>query len=408
MDTSSCPVVRAVLIWTLVLVPLASAFRVGTSHTVPLTRRIIEEDKLNKGHKLAYFGDIQVGTPAQTFSVVYDTGSGNLIVPSTDCSSEACLKHVQYNRHNTSTVKVVTCNGEPVTYGSGGAVTISFGTGKITGDCLQDTICMGGACTVGDFIASTEESSHPFASFKFDGVLGLALSSMAQSLDFSIMDRLTRHQSLKEPIFSVFLSEQEDETSEITFGDVAEEHMASSLFWVPVTGTSGYWEVRIEDITFNEKRQELCQDCRVAVDTGTSMLAGPKALMAQLKLKLGVHSNCSNYDSLPKMGFIIGNHILSLNPPDYISKGRFCSLSFMDLDIPPPRGPIFIFGIPFLQRYYSVYDQPNRRVGFAVARHKGVEPETLVEVAGAAPPVAFLAKYSNAGGSVGRVALRKT
>jgi len=183
--------------------------------------------------------------------------------------------------------------------------------------------------------------------------------------------------------------------------------MASSLFWVPVEGTSGYWEVRIEDITFNEKRQELCQDCRVAVDTGTSMLAGPSILMAKLKKRLGVQSNCSNYDSLPKLGFIIGHHILSLSPPDYISKSNICSSSFMDLDIPPPRGPLFIFGIPFLQRYYSVYDQPNRRVGFAVARHKGIEPETLVEVGGPAPSVAFLARQSNIGGSVGRVALRK-
>jgi len=401
------PVVRAVLLWTLALLPLAGAFRLGTSHTVPLTRRIIEVDTLNRNHKMAYYGEIQVGTPPQTFSVVYDTGSGNLIVPSTDCQSEACLKHQMYDRGNTSTIKTVTCNGELVDGESGGAVTISFGTGKIMGDCLQDKICMGGACTVGDFIASTQESSHPFATFKFDGVLGLALSSMAQSLDFSIMHRLTTHRSLKQPIFSVFLSEQDDETSEITFGDVVGEHMASSLFWVPITGTSGYWEVRIEDITFNETRQELCQDCRVAVDTGTSMLAGPPELMARLKERLGVHSDCSNYGSLPKMGFIIGNHILSLNPPDYISKGSGCSVSFMDLDIPPPRGPLFIFGIPFLQRYYSVYDQPNRRVGFAVAKHKGVVPETLVEVGGPAPSVAFLARQSNIGGSVGRVALRK-
>eukprot|EP00419_Tripos_fusus_P056203 CAMPEP_0172804930 /NCGR_PEP_ID=MMETSP1075-20121228/5494_1 /TAXON_ID=2916 /ORGANISM="Ceratium fusus, Strain PA161109" /LENGTH=238 /DNA_ID=CAMNT_0013643589 /DNA_START=9 /DNA_END=725 /DNA_ORIENTATION=- len=235
---------------------------------------------------------------------------------------------------------------------------------------------------------------------------------MAQSLEFSIMDRLTSHQLLKQPFFSVFLSEQNDEESEVTFGDVLEDHMASKLFWVPVGGTSGYWEVKIEDITFNEKKQSICQDCRVAVDTGTSMLAGPTDTMANLRRLLDVKSNCSNYDQLPKLGFIIGGHILALNPRDYVGKQgqSYCTVSLMNLDIPPPRGPIFIFGIPFLQRYYSVYDEPNRRVGFAVARHKGQQPEVLVEVAGAheAPPPSpsFLAKY-NSNASVAKVQLQR-
>jgi len=392
---------------------VAHAHRVATSHTVRLTKRALGVDTLTKKHKLAYFGEIQVGTPAQTFSVVYDTGSGNLIVPSTDCTSEACLKHSRFDRDESPTTKQITCKGEEVPWGSpGGAVTINFGTGHITGDCLQDNICTGDACATGGFIASTDESSEPFASFKFDGVLGLALSTMAQSLDFSIMDRLTSHQLLKQPFFAVFLSEQDDEDSEITFGDVLEDHMASKLFWVPIGGTSGYWEVKIEDITLNEKKQEICEDCRVAVDTGTSMLAGPAETMGKLRRLLDVKSDCSNYNALPKLGFIIGGHILSLNPPDYVGKegDTYCTVSLMDLDIPPPRGPIFIFGIPFLQRYYSVYDEPNRRVGFAVARHKGQQPEVLVEVAGAPeapqPAPSFLARY-NSNATVSKVRLHR-
>merc|ERR1719453_1459361 len=68
-----------------------------------------------------------------------------------------------------------------------GEVTIKFGTGEITGRCMEDVICVGDVCSRGAFIAATEETAHPFASFAFDGVLGLALSGMAQSPSFSMM-----------------------------------------------------------------------------------------------------------------------------------------------------------------------------------------------------------------------------
>jgi len=230
-----------------------------------------------------------------------------------------------------------------------------------------------------------DETSQPFAAFAFDGVLGLALPKMAQSTDFSGMSRMQGSSSLRQALFSVFLSDSDEEKSEVTFGAVKQEHMASELFWVPVTGVAGYWEVRITDITIDGKPQALCEDCRVAVDTGTSQLAGPSKLMAQLRSRVKVKADCSNYGSLPQLGFIIGGRILNLAPPDYVDKAaRRCDLSMMNLDVPPPAGPLFVFGIPFLQKYYTVYDHVNSRVGFAVAKHKGKTPEALITLDAAA------------------------
>jgi hypothetical protein len=56
--------------------------------------------------------------------------------------------------------------------GDGGdrdVVTITFGTGEMSGVFVKDEICVGKICTKGNFVSATEESEEPFSLVPFDG-----------------------------------------------------------------------------------------------------------------------------------------------------------------------------------------------------------------------------------------------
>jgi len=331
--------------------------RMGMTHSIVLKKQkyhAVERAQNNDGvatkvvHKTAYYGRVEIGTPRQPLTVVFDTGSGNLMVPSTYCRSHACTMHKRFDRKKSATAEDIEADGSTSRKGAlRDQITVTFGTGEISGVFLRDDVCIGNLCTNMHFVAATDETEDPFASFNFDGVLGLALPQMSQGPPFSLMDHFVQSKSLRQPMFSVFLSDSDLEGSEITFGAIKEEHAVTPMFWQPVTRDSGYWQVQISDITINNKKQTLCNDCQVAVDTGTSQLAGPSDVITDLTKRLNVKSDCSNYKDLPDLGFVMGDNILNLKPQDYVDKGPDgCEVSLMSLDVPPPNGPLFILVTP--------------------------------------------------------------
>merc|ERR1719379_1068794 len=150
--------------------------------------------------------------------------------------------------------------------GTRDVVTITFGTGEMSGVYVRDNVCLGTTiCTQGSFIAATEESDEPFSLVPFDGILGLSLPQMAEGPAFSVVDKMVGAGVLEQPLFAVFFG-NEGEQSEVTFGSYAESRMATELFWAPVTA-AGYWQVQMNDITLANKRLSLCpgkDKCQVA------------------------------------------------------------------------------------------------------------------------------------------------
>jgi len=97
--------------------------------------------------------------------------------------------------------------------------------------------------------------------------------------------------------------------------------------------------------------------------------------------KLQAKDDCSNFDSLPTIGFKVQNKVLNLAPEDYMDNSAGdCSFSVMSLDVPPPKGPLFIFGDPFLRRFVTIYDKNGPRVGFAVAKHGDLDAAQAAKI----------------------------
>mmetsp|Transcript_30513 Transcript_30513/g.94806 ORF Transcript_30513/g.94806 Transcript_30513/m.94806 type:complete len:499 (+) Transcript_30513:55-1551(+) len=388
-------------------------------------------------HALQYYGEVSVGTPPQTFKVIFDTGSGHLVLPSMFCKSAACKAHTRYRRTASATARDVDTDGSTWEGGPRDSVTVSFGTGEITGVFVEDVICLSSVsnmssaaaakgrpeCMYMNVVAATDLSEDPFKDFHFDGILGLGLGALSQTSRFNFMEVMA--QSIKgyggrnPHTFGVFLGESDLEASEISFGGWATKHLKEEISWGPIHDPEmGHWIVPIRGLRVNGERLSFCEDgrCRAAVDTGTSLLALPSAAFRELYERLRHAATPAGHcrGAGPLLHFELDRFTVSLGPRDigqvrrthtahmaaqkenlYEGKGSGrrpdlrCVPMLMTLDMEEMGPKLFILGEPVLRKYYSVFDSRARRVGLARAKHVKSPPrEDLLEEAAALEPVA--------------------
>lgn len=176
------------------LAVIALLFGVALCAKIPLTRKpltlsVLENTKRayeNLGQKFLddglgsdlplkdymntqYFIQASIGTPAQTFTVVPDTGSSNLWVYSSKCFAVPCWYHDTYNSKKSTTY---TKNGE--------AYDITYGSGSIKGFVSNDVATLGDVSVPNfGFGEVTSVSGTSFYASSMDGIIGLAYGSIS-------------------------------------------------------------------------------------------------------------------------------------------------------------------------------------------------------------------------------------
>ncbi|XAR53802.1 Phytepsin [Bertholletia excelsa] len=424
-----------------------------------------------------YFGEIGIGTPPQKFTVIFDTGSANLWVPSSKCYfSVPCFFHSKYKSSESSTyVK------------NGKSAEIHYGSGAISGFFSGDNVEVGDLVVKKqEFIEATKEPSVTFLVAKFDGILGLGFREISVGDAVPVWYNMVEQGLVQEPVFSFWLNRktEEEEGGEIVFGGVDPNHFKGKHTYVPVT-QKGYWQFDMGDVLIGGKPTGYCGGgCSAIADSGTSLLAGPTTVITMINkaigasgvvsqeckavveqygqtildlllaeaqpqkicsqiglctfdgsrdVSMGIESvvdakngglssglqdamctacemtvvwmqnqlrqnqtqdrilnyvnelcgrlpspmgesavDCGSLSSMPIVSFTIGGKVFDLTPEEYILKvgegaQAQCISGFTALDIPPPRGPLWILGDIFMGRYHTVFDYSNLRVGFAEA-----------------------------------------
>jgi hypothetical protein len=312
-----------------------------------------------------YYGTVSIGTPPQSFQVIYDTGSSNLWVPEKNCVHCGYFfihKKNKYDRDASSTF-----------VNDGSDFSIQYGSGAVSGKYVQDTVIIGEDIAVkGQKLGSIHDAGGMgvgYALGYFDGILGLGFDAISVGGVETVFHNALDQGLLDSGMFAFYLGDEED--GELTFGGYDDTKFTGDLTWVSLTHAT-YWQI---DMTSVSIRGYEGGKMSAIVDSGTSLITGPSSEIQQIAKAVGATKtligqytvDCDKVQDIPDITFAIDNKPYVLPGSSLvIQSAGTCLFAMMGMDFPAP-GPQWILGDVFMRKYYTVFDYENEKVGFAEA-----------------------------------------
>lgn len=183
-----------------------------------------------------YLASIQIGTPAQTLPMDFDTGSSDLWVFSSDTPSSSISGQAIYSPGKSSTASKMDGSTWKISYGDGSSS---------SGNVYTDLVTIGNLSVQSQAVeTATQVSSEFTADSAMSGLVGLAFSSIntvspkAQNTFFD-----NAMPKLSQPVFTADL--KHDAEGSYNFGYIDSSAYTGDLFYVDLFNSSadysGFW-----------------------------------------------------------------------------------------------------------------------------------------------------------------------
>ncbi|EDV29381.1 uncharacterized protein TRIADDRAFT_19041 [Trichoplax adhaerens] len=321
---------------------------------------------------MQYFGEISIGTPSQTFQVIFDTGSADFWIPSSKCHNSYCTLHKTFNHSASTTFR-------PSNY----IVSFRYLISDVKGFVGQDVVSIGGIAVYKQifseiFQLSWSNSRRKTRFHAFDGLVGLAYRELSVIDANTVFDNMIYQKSVDQPIFSFYFRRGSTYPGgELILGGIDKSYIEGPITYIPVI-KQAYWQIKLDLDRKEGDNVRLCnRDCSAIIDTGTSMIIGPTEQVDRIHQEIHAVNldelmdsriDCNVVDSLPVINFRFNGKDFPLLPKHYIwrvnllLKLTLCISGLYSLSM---RHSVWILGDLFLANYYTIFDKGRNRVGLA-------------------------------------------
>nr|CAD7260127.1 unnamed protein product [Timema shepardi] len=225
------------------------------------------------------------------------------------------------------------------------------------------------------FAEAMSEPGLAFVAAKFDGILGMAYSSIAVDGVLPVFYNMYKQGLVANPVFSFYLNRDPSaaQGGEIILGGSDPQKYTGDFTYLPVDRKM-YWQFRMNNLIPNLPSIDFILGGNNYTLTGKDyVLRSANALVVlsstaedeEIEVRISVGKQ-----NLNPPRTTIRTSVPCTLPPNEVSQfGKtICLSGFMGIDIPAPQGPLWILGDIFIGRFYTEFDMGNNRVGFAEAK----------------------------------------
>ncbi|KAF9010681.1 aspartic peptidase domain-containing protein [Cyathus striatus] len=333
----------------------------------------------------SYFGSVSIGTPSQSFNVILDTGSSDLWVADTSCTTCDASTPL-FDSSKSSSLKQAS--------GVSSETDIRYGSGEVAGSIVSDTVSMGGFTISDQTFLAVDQLTEGLLDGTVSGIMGLAFDTIASTRATPFWQALAEGNQFSSQEMSFWLTRfrndpqatDEEPGGVFTLGGTNSSLFTSDIEFLNMPGTQQtFWLLTMSGVTVQGKSVTISSgDAALsAIDTGTTLVGGPtadvNAIWSAVPGSQAVQGMDGFFsfpcDTTVEITLSFGGKSWPINSADMnlgrISRGSTqCLGGIFDLSLGSniesgSGNPNWVVGDTFLKNVYSVFRASPPSIGFA-------------------------------------------